>query len=202
MVFVYLMFVILQGCGSGSTSGECCQEGPKLADKIKEVEKTALVPEVKGNQIVYVDRNVTVIQYVDRNVTVTHYVDRNVTVDVIKVRPEAEISGLKDGALLQGDTLVLNSIESSDSDGNVTQYRWTLDDVNISTEQNPTLTLPTQEGSYELCLEVTDNDNLISKMVCKTFVIPHENENPTAAITGLNDTVVKTKCPVFSIWCR
>ncbi|HIP59183.1 MAG TPA: hypothetical protein EYH01_01990 [Campylobacterales bacterium] len=188
------VFSVLQGCGSTSSSG-CCQE-VKLSDKIKEVEKVTVVPEVKGDQIVYVDRNVTIIQYVDRNITVIQYVDRNVTVDVIRVRPDARISGFEDGVVLLGDTLEIDSIESSDADGNVTKYRWTLDDENISTEKNPTIDLPTEEGSHVLCLEVTDNDELTSKMVCKSFTIPPIDEEPMAVLTGLNDNVIKTFCPV------
>lgn len=196
VVGAFAMLVVLQGCGSDSTSGKCCQGEPQLADKIKEVEKTALVPEVKGDQIVYVDRNVTVIEYVDRNVTVIHYVDRNVTVDVVKVRPDALISGLVDGAVLSGAILEIDGIESSDTDGNVTKYRWMLDDANISTEKNPTINLPTEEGTYKLCLEVIDNDDLISRLVCKNFIIPPVDKEPMAVMTGLNDNVIKTLCPV------
>ena len=193
----FAISAMLQGCGSSSSSGECCQGEPKLADKIKEVDKVATVPEVKGNQIVYVDRNVTVIQYVDRNVTVIKYIDRNVTVDVIKVRPDARITGLIDGTILKDATiLTIDSVESSDEDGNVTKYQWRLDDVNISTEKSPTIDLPPEPGTHTLCLLVTDNDDLISTETCKSFIIPEPNSNPTAAITGLNDNVVKTKCPV------
>jgi hypothetical protein len=188
------LFSVLQGCGGTSSDG-CCQE-VKLSDKIKEVEKVTVVPEVKGNQIVYVDRNVTVIQYIDRNITVIQYIDRNVTVDVIRVRPEARISGFEDGVVLLGNTLEIDSIESSDVDGNVTQYRWTLDDENISIEKNPTIDLPSEEGSHQLCLEVIDNDDLISKIVCKNFTIPPINEEPMAVMTGLNDNIIKTLCPV------
>ncbi len=190
----FVMFTMFQGCGTTSSDG-CCQEA-KLSDKIKAVEKVVPVPEVKGTEIVYVDRNVTVIQYVDRNVTVIEYVDRNVTVDVIKVRPEARISGFEDGVVLLGNTLEIDSIESSDTDGNVTAYRWILDDENISVEKNPTIDLPIEEGSHKLCLEVTDNDELISKMVCKSFTIPSINEEPMAVMSGLNDNVIKTLCPV------
>jgi PKD repeat protein len=190
------IFILLQGCGGGTSSEGCCQI-PKLADKVSETEKVVTVPETKGDQIVYVDRNVTVVEYVDRNITIIQYVDRNVTVEVIKVRPEAEISGLKDGAVLTDTELVLDGAMSSDIDGNVTNYLWVLDDENISTEKNTTITLPTEEGIHKLCLIVTDNDNLTSKESCKTFTIPHINENPTASISILNDKALKTKCPVL-----
>jgi hypothetical protein len=194
------VFAMLQGCGgSGSNKGSCCQGEPPVVGKVKEIDKVVAVPEVKGDQIVYVDRNVTIIEYVDRNITVIKYKDRNVTVDVIKVRPEARITGLNDGAVLTGNTLVLDSVNSSDVDGNVTKYRWILDDSNISTEKNPTIDLPTTEGVHKLCLEVTDNDNLVSTMTCRTFSIPPENKDPMAVINipVLNDDNknLKTKCP-------
>ncbi len=199
----FAISAMLQGCGSSSSSGECCQGEPKLADKIKEVDKVVAVPEVKGNQIVYVDRNVTVIQYVDRNVTIIQYVDRNVTVDTIKIRPEARISGLVDGVVLKDATLLkIDSLNSSDEDGNVTKYQWMLDDVAISTEKSPEITLPTDPGSYELCLLVTDNDDLISTKTCKSFVIPEANANPTAAMAKtrngeeIGSNEIKTKCPI------
>jgi PKD repeat protein len=192
IVFIFL----LQGCGGGSSSAGCCQT-PKLANKVSETEKVVTVPETKGNQIVYIDRNVTIIEYVDRNITIIQYVDRNITVEVIKVRPDAEITGLKDGAVITDNSLVLDAANSSDEDGNVTNYQWILDDENISTEKNPTITLPTEEGIHKLCLIVTDNDNLTSKESCKTFTIPHINENPTAVINILNDKTLKTKCPVL-----
>ena len=199
----FVISAILQGCGSSSSSGECCQGEPKLADKIKEVDKVVAVPEVKGNQVVYIDRNVTVIEYVDRNITIIQYVDRNVTVDVIKVRPVARISGLASGTVLKDATLLkIDSLNSFDDDGNVTKYQWMLDDVNISTEKSPEITLPTIPGSYELCLLVTDNDDLISTQTCKTFIIPEPNSNPTAAIakTRLGEEIgsneIKTKCPI------
>jgi len=193
---IFFIFLLLQGCGSDSSSTGCCQI-PDLADKVSETEKVVTVPETKGDQIVYVDRNVTVIEYVDRNITVIQYVDRNVTVEVIKVRPDAEITGLQDGAVLTDEVIVLDGAMSSDEDGNVTSYLWILDDDNISTEKNTTITLPIEEGIHKLCLIVTDNDNLTSKETCKTFTIPHINENPTAAISILNDKALKTKCPVL-----
>jgi PKD repeat protein len=195
VVSIASILFMLQGCGGDSSSQSCCQT-PKLEEKVSEVEKVVPVPEVKGNEVIYVDRNVTVIQYVDRNVTVIQYVDRNVTVEKILVRPEAEIAGLKDGSIITEDTLEIKGVESSDEDGNVTKYQWTLDDNNISTEKNPTIDLPTEPGTHKICLTVTDNDNLKSKMTCKTFVIPAPNVNPTASITGLNEKKVKTKCAV------
>jgi hypothetical protein len=200
-VIAFSVFTILQGCGGSDE--ECCQEvePPKLSEKVSEVHKVVEVPQViyidrNVTEIVYVDRNVTQIQYIDRNITVIEYVDRNVTVDVIKVRPIAKYNGLSDGAVLTGNTLTIDGVVSSDSDGNVSGYKWTLDSVEISTQQNPTIDLPTQEGSHMLCLEVTDNDSLTSNKTCKTFTIPHKNSNPTAVISGLNDIVVKTDCPV------
>jgi hypothetical protein len=204
--------IFMIGCGSSDSSQSCCQT-PKLEAKVKQEEKVVPVPEVLGQnavydanttpekEIVYVDRNVTIIEYRDRNITVIHYVDRNVTVDVVKVRPEAEIKGLIDGAILKGDTLAIDGVDSSDTDGNVTSYKWLLDGVEISTLQNPTIELPSEEGNHMLCLTVTDNDNLTSKKTCKSFVIPHINLNPTAAVNvkanpNSKNGKIRTKCPL------
>ncbi len=211
------VFAMLQGCGGGSESGACCQENnetavkadnvkadttpPEVKGKIQETDKVVTVPEQQGERIVYVDRNVTVIQYVDRNITVIKYVDRNVTVEKVKVRPEAKIAGLNDGAVLTGNTLVIDGARSSDFDGNVTKYQWSLDDVNISTEVNPTIDLPTLPGDHKICLEVIDDDNLTSLMTCRSFVIPPQNQDPVASIdipllNDINGTgKIKTLCP-------
>jgi PKD repeat protein len=196
MLSVLSISMAIVGCG-GTSSSDCCQEEvkPKLSEKVSEIHKVVAVPE--GNEtIVYVDRNITVIQYVDRNITVIEYVDRNITVEVIKERPIAEISGLTDGSILTDNQLTISGIDSLDDDGNVTKYQWTIDDQNISTEKNPTIDLPIEEGIHKLCLTVTDNDNLDSKIVCKSFTIPNPNQDPTAVISGLGDKLIKTVCPV------
>ena len=212
------VFAMLQGCGGDTEQGACCQDKkpvakakeetksstikPVVKGKIEEIDKVVEVPEVQGERIVYIDRNVTVIKYHDRNVTVIKFHDRNVTVDRIKVRPDARIDGFQDGDILTGNTLVLDGMKSSDSDGNVTKYKWTLDDKVLANVTNNTIDLPADAGTYKLCLEVTDNDSLVSPMTCKTFVIPAKNLDPTAAISipKLNDqngtkNKIKTICP-------
>jgi len=192
-LFSLSLILGLVGCGGGS--GTCCGgDTPKLEDKISETGKVVEVPQEKDGVIEYVDRNITVIEYRDRNVTVIEYKDRNITVDVIKVRPVAAIDGIENGAILRGDFLSVDGNSSDDIDGNVVAYQWVLDDENISTEKNVTITLPKEEGVHTLCLIVKDNDKLGSIETCKTFTIPHKNQNPTAVITQPSSDI-KILCP-------
>ncbi len=54
------------------------------------------------------------------------------------------------------ETVVLDGSGSSDSDGNITNYSWSLENEQITWGESPSLDLPT--GEHSIVLTVTDND--------------------------------------------
>jgi O-glycosyl hydrolase len=54
------------------------------------------------------------------------------------------------------ETVTLDGSGSSDSDGSITNYSWSLEDKQISWGESPSLDLPT--GEHSIILTVTDND--------------------------------------------
>lgn len=63
---------------------------------------------------------------------------------------------------------------SSDEDGTVTAYQWTFkkpDGTVINdTRKNPTFSFPAV-GVYEICLQVTDDDNQVSNQDCRNVIV-------------------------------
>jgi PKD repeat protein len=106
--------------------------------------------------------------------------------------PVAAITNLNNNTTVTaGQSLTINGMASSDRDGTVKAYAWTIDGQAASTEENPTFTFNTP-GSHEVCLTVTDNDDLNSANVeCRTVVVgavAGQAVTPTAVIdfTGNN----------------
>jgi len=101
--------------------------------------------------------------------------------------PVATITGLADNTRIStGQSISVNGTSSSDQDGSVTAYNWSVDGVSTSTETNPTFTF-NDAGAHEICLTVTDNDNLNSANVaCRTVNVDAPANTPvvpTAVIT-------------------
>jgi chitodextrinase len=71
-------------------------------------------------------------------------------------------------------TVQLDSSDSYDSDGRITNYTWTISDGQQSAGRNPSILLE-KSGSYEISLVITDNDGLQSKPVSKTVTVEDAN---------------------------
>ncbi|EDN67284.1 cell surface protein [Beggiatoa sp. PS] len=71
-------------------------------------------------------------------------------------------------------TVQLDSSDSYDSDGRITDYTWTISDGQQSVGRNPSILLE-NSGSYEISLVITDNDGLQSKTVSKTITVEEAN---------------------------
>jgi|GEM_PF-4426589 len=56
------------------------------------------------------------------------------------------------------ESIALNGSESSDSDGIIVSYSWSINDVEIATGINPQITLPV--GEHTITLTVTDDDGV------------------------------------------
>ena len=113
------------------------------------------------------------------------------SVEVIKdfgnKAPIATITNLADNTTIQeGQNLALNGSSSSDDDGTVVAYEWKVDGIVVSTEANPVLT-NLSVGTHQVCLTVTDNNNLSSANTeCRTVIVTATTTNtpvtPTAVI--------------------
>ncbi len=105
-----------------------------------------------------------------------------------KIPPVAAISGLANSTVIEaGQSVSVNGTSSSDRDGNVVSYHWMVDGVAATTTAvNPTFTFDTA-GEHQICLTVTDNDNLDSANVeCRTLTVNSVAAapvTPTAVIT-------------------
>jgi len=104
------------------------------------------------------------------------------------VAPVAAITGLTDGSTIQiGESVTVNGTSSSDRDGTVTAYTWTVDGNTAGNETNPTFTF-NDAGAHEICLTVTDNDNLNSENIeCKTVNV---EATPSVATPVLPTAVI------------
>ncbi len=110
--------------------------------------------------------------------------------------PVATITNLTNNTTITvGQSLAVNGATSSDRDGSVVGYTWKVDGQPYATEANPTITF-TEPGSHEVCLTVTDNDNLNSANVeCRTVIVEAVEGQaviPTAVIdfTGNNPITI------------
>ncbi len=106
-----------------------------------------------------------------------------------KIPPVAAITGLANSTTISvGQSLSANGTSSSDRDGSVITYSWAVDGVATSTSTNPTFTF-NSAGTHEVCLTVTDNDNLNSANTeCRTVIV----EAPADTVTPIAPTAVIT----------
>ena len=85
----------------------------------------------------------------------------------------------------EGDEVAFTD-ESTDSDGSVVAWSWDFGDgVGTSTDQNPSYTYM-DDGTYTVCLTVTDDDGADSEEVCHDVVVA--DLAPTAAFTWAPET--------------
>src|SRR5213594_806111 len=71
---------------------------------------------------------------------------------------------------------------SSDPDGSIASYSWTVGDGSTSTAQNPSHTYGAVD-SYTVTLRVTDNQGATSAPTSKTVTVTAPNQQPTANFT-------------------
>ncbi len=83
-----------------------------------------------------------------------------------------------DQSVLAGDTIVLDGSASTDADGEIVKYAWTIPNVGTREGMVVTETLATtiESGSYNVTLTVTDNDGNTDSDVM-TYTISNNNEN-------------------------
>src|SRR5262249_42794191 len=73
-------------------------------------------------------------------------------------------------------SLTLDGTGSSDPDGDVLSYSWTVDGIAAGT--NPTLPLTLRPGTYTVVLTVTDPSNASSQDTATVTVSPAANQQP------------------------
>ena len=101
-------------------------------------------------------------------------VERGDTVNLIAPIANLEIPAA-DLTKETGSTLSLNGSDySSDADGTIINYLWTFQnpagEISSFKEERPTFVF-SEAGIYEMCLTVTDNDNLKSNKSCKRITV-------------------------------
>lgn len=109
----------------------------------------------------------------------TASVTKNVTVVSDSTAPSASFSTSKENLLVNfTDT-------SSDSDGSISAWNWSFGDGSSSTETNPSHTYA-ETGSYNVTLEVTDNDGLTDSTTQIVDVSTDDGLENGAVIEGLS----------------
>lgn len=93
--------------------------------------------------------------------------------------PEPAIA-LDPAAPRAGETVGLSGGESTDSDGEVVQYEWSVGDESLTGETVETAI--EEPGTYEVTLTVTDDDG--ASTTVGEAVEVEENRSPTAALTA------------------
>ena len=83
----------------------------------------------------------------------------------------------------QGESILLDANQSSDSDGTLTDYSW---NIGTLSGQTPTFSCDTV-GESQICLKVTDDGNLTSAEICKDIIVSKKaNILPVANIENLD----------------
>ncbi|MCH9812537.1 MAG: PKD domain-containing protein [Epsilonproteobacteria bacterium] len=76
-------------------------------------------------------------------------------------------------------TFSANGSSSTDSDGNVNSYEWTIDGTTVSTAANPiNITVPCSTEDQRVCLTVTDDDNASSLEKCTLIEVTGTDPQP------------------------
>lgn len=95
-----------------------------------------------------------------------------------------------------GQTVTFDASNSSDSDGTIVNYFWSFGDGETENQTGAVITVHsyTSEGSYNITLTVTDNDQLTNTTAKSITVSPLPKEAPEAAFTysPLNPTTNET----------
>ncbi len=108
--------------------------------------------------------------------------------------PISVINGITSQNAVLGSTILVDGFNSMD-DNKISTYRWTLNNKVISTLEEVEIPLE-QPGTYNICLEVTDDQNAKHK-TCETVVVPIPNETPivnnapVAVISGITSPQAK-----------
>ena len=90
-------------------------------------------------------------------------------VEAPKIAPTALISSTSQKCV-EGGVITFDGRSSADEDGHVKEYTWMMDSKVVSSSAKPTFSCDSL-GEKEVCLEVTDDDNLTSSKVCQTYIV-------------------------------
>lgn len=78
------------------------------------------------------------------------------------------------------ETVTLNGSGSSDPDGTIILYRWTLGANQLVSGTSPTANVALPVGTSDVLLTVTDNGNATATDIVRVIVNPRPNQPPTA----------------------
>ncbi len=110
-----------------------------------------------------------------------------------KIHPLAQIEGLNDDANL-GDMVFADGVSSSDSDGWIKEYKWSIDDIQVATASKHVFEF-NSIGEQNICLEVTDNSGL-KNIVCKSVTVigltdSNETKQPPIALFDISTNEIE-----------
>ena len=97
-----------------------------------------------------------------------------------KIAPTALIS-TQGRECIEGGTITMDGRSSTDQDGHVQKYEWLVDGKLISQGPKPTFSCDSL-GEKEVCLKVTDDDNLTSSVTCQSYVVSAAPKIPPVAV--------------------
>jgi PKD repeat protein len=102
-----------------------------------------------------------------------------------KLAPTALISS-ESSVCVEGSTITFDGRSSVDTDGHIKNYEWLLDGKLVASNPIASFTCDSV-GTKEVCLKVSDDDNLSSTMVCQTYTVKEKEKikvPPVAVITA------------------
>ncbi len=184
---------VISGVGDTYTIGDTLQaDGSKSEDRDGEVlayawsfEDANSSDEKPSFEIKILGEQEICLSVVDNDDLNSSEVCEKITVLSLPNKRPTAIFNPSDESLLctQGETILLNASQSSDSDGTLTDYSWNIDSLS---GQTPTFSCDTV-GDSQICLKVTDDGNLTSTEVCKDIIVSKKaNILPIASIENLD----------------
>ena len=104
----------------------------------------------------------------------------SVTVKAPNVAPLADVAPAEGAQIVEGASVSFDGSESSDTDGSVSSYEWSVSDGRSFTGSSPSIPFG-DNGTYDVTLEVCDNEG-----VCDAFTVQVtvDNASPSAAIVS------------------
>ncbi len=149
--------------GCGSSSG-CCPDLKKAEDSTQILETLAVSS---------VEPTATTVEELEQKQVEEEPIPTNIV--AINRPPVSVINGITSPNGILGSTLLVNGFSSKDDIG-VSTYKWSVNDEIISTSERAEIPLE-QPGTYNICLEVTDEDNA-THQTCETVIVPTPEEEP------------------------
>ena len=111
----------------------------------------------------------------------------SVTVELPNIPPVAAIAPSEGLQVDEGGSIAFDGTDSTDSDGTVDSYAWTVSDGQTASGATPSITFG-DNGTYDVTLEACDDDGDCDEAVVQVTVV---NTNPSATIGSQTTTPLR-----------